>query len=165
MAHGVSSNTRLTGGIPVASAIALAGALLACLACVGCDGRPPSGSLYVRLQDDDPTVRIGAIMESAEKRDDKAMPYLVDRLDDSESDVRFFAYLALKELAGDVCDSMQWRYYDPPAKRAEALKRWRAWLRQRARRSRRSSRTQPAAVGPHDPNAPTAPRGTRKAAP
>ena len=162
MAPDGKSTPRPAGAVPGAAAAA-AGALLVCLLCGGCNGGSQPGSLYARLQDDDPSVRIEAVMEAAEKKDDKALPYLVDRLGDSESDVRFFAYMALKQLAGEVCESMQWRYYDPPAKRAEAQNRWRAWLRQRTA-SAPSAHSQPAAGGPSDPNAPRAPRGAGKAA-
>jgi HEAT repeat protein len=81
--------------------------------------------LYARLQHEDPSVRAAAIAKAARWRDDKAVPYLIDRLSDSEADVRLFAGVALRRITGL---DMGWRPYDPPAARARAERRWRAWL-------------------------------------
>ncbi len=53
------------------------------------------------------------------------VPYLVDRLSDTEEDVRFYAFLALRRITGET---MGYEYFSPPQKRAEAIQRWRAWL-------------------------------------
>jgi len=92
----------------------------------GCDGG--RGSLYQKFQHEDPSVRISAIVQAERLGDAKAFPYLVDRLTDSEADVRFFAIVALKRITGR---GMGYRYYDSPAKRAEAVMRWRNWLKGR----------------------------------
>ena len=98
---------------------------LACL--VG--GCGPSGEeLYRKLQDKDPSVRIAAAVRAAELKDEKAVPHLVERLSDGEDDVRFFAYIALRKITGQT---MGYRYYDPPQPRAEAIRRWREWMKQR----------------------------------
>ena len=81
--------------------------------------------LYARFQDEDPAVRIQAIHQAGCGKDKGAVPYLVDRLTDSEETARFFAIIALEEITGTT---MGWKYYDPPAKRAEAVNRWRGWL-------------------------------------
>jgi hypothetical protein len=49
----------------------------------------------------------------------------VDRLSDTESDVRLFAILALQDITGKT---MGYRHYDPPDRRIEAIQRWREWL-------------------------------------
>jgi len=91
----------------------------------------PSKPLLSRLQDEDPAARALAASEAARTRDAKALPYLVDRLSDSEPDVRLIASVALKDLAGaKVFAAMGWRFYDPPEERERAQERWRDWLRQ-----------------------------------
>lgn len=95
--------------------------LAACL--TGCDGSDKS--LYVRLQDEDPAVRIFAARRAGGIRDAKAVPYLIDRLSDSERDVRFFAVLALRKITGET---KGYKHYASARQRAEAELRWRAWL-------------------------------------
>ena len=86
---------------------------------------PPPADLYARLQHEDPSVRNRAIAIAGRTRDQGAVPYLVDRLTDSQKDVRFFAILSLKRITGETMD---YRYYDPPEKRKEAVRRWREWV-------------------------------------
>ena len=124
------SPTGVAANVPARIA---AGLWLAASVCAGCASGPtPPRSLYLRLQNEDPTVRAEAIAEAARTRDEKALPYLVDRLGDSESDVRLFADAALGEMAGPAWKAMGWRSYDPPDVRAQAQQRWRDWLRRRA---------------------------------
>ncbi len=90
-----------------------------------------SGSdLYAALQAEDPAVRIQAIHRAGQTQNTSSLPYLVDRLSDSQSDVRFFAIAALKRITGE---DMGWKYYDPPEKRVEAVARWRKYLADRPR--------------------------------
>ncbi|MCK4601773.1 MAG: HEAT repeat domain-containing protein [Phycisphaerae bacterium] len=98
---------------------------LAAIAAAGCNSRE---QLYRQFQDEDPDIRLRAIRQAGELKDPKAVPYLVDRLTDSESDVRFFAILALEKVTGRT---MGYRYWDPPAKRAEAVQKWRDYLQAR----------------------------------
>ncbi len=91
----------------------------------GCVGG--EASLYQKFQAEDPSLRIEAALEAARVRDPRAVSYLVDRLEDSEPDVRFFSFQALKEITGKT---MGWQYYDRPALRAVAVSKWRQWLRQ-----------------------------------
>ncbi len=83
------------------------------------------GDLYARLQHEDPTIRAEAIRAAARAGDAEAVPYLVDRLTDTEAEVRLFALTALRKITGRT---MGYRYYDAPAKRMEAVRRWRRWL-------------------------------------
>jgi HEAT repeat protein len=107
---------------------------LAALVSSGCDA--PGGTLYQRLQHEDPSVRIQAMCQAARQNDTEALPYLVDRLNDDEADVRFFAIVALEKMTGQ---RMGYEHYAPALERAEAVERWRQWLRRRGQ-----SATQPA---------------------
>jgi len=95
------------------------------LASILCGCAASNSALYRRLQSEDPDQRIRAAVRAAKSDDEKAVPYLVDRLEDSEEEVRFAAYMALKQITGKT---MGWRYYEPPERRAEAVRRWRQWL-------------------------------------
>ncbi len=100
--------------------------LLLVLAAAGCG---PSGpELYQQFQDEDPAVRIKAIVQAGKLKDQKSVPYLVDRLTDSESDVRFFAIIALQKITGEDKGYKPW---EPDAKRKEAVGRWRQYLEER----------------------------------
>jgi hypothetical protein len=85
------------------------------------------------LQDEDPAVRLEGIRLAAKTDDATALSYLVDRLTDSEADVRFFAILTLENLADLPTDRrLGYHYYDPPGRRSEAVKRWREWLAEKS---------------------------------
>ena len=84
--------------------------------------------LYQQFQHEDPSVRIGAVHEAGSSGDNKSLPYLVDRLSDSEADVRFYAIIALEKLTGQ---RRGYRYWAPVAEREKAVARWRRWLDER----------------------------------
>ena len=96
------------------------------LATTGC--RPAGPELYRQFQDEDPAVRIKAIVQAGKLRDQKSVPYLVDRLTDSESDVRFFAIVALEKITGE---DKGYEYWEPASERKKAVKRWREYLEER----------------------------------
>lgn len=81
--------------------------------------------LYANFQNEDPSVRMQAISQAGKLKDSGSLPYLVDRLTDSERDVRFLAILALERITGET---MGYRYYKPSQERAKAVQRWRQWL-------------------------------------
>jgi hypothetical protein len=88
-----------------------------------------TGTLYDRLQNEDPSVRIQAAVEAGNQKDKKAVPLLVDRLSDSDRDVRLFSGMALEKIVGhEVFETMGWRSFDPPEKRDQAVGRWRRWV-------------------------------------
>jgi len=89
---------------------------------VGCGG---SRDISAGFQAEDPAARIAAIRRAGQDKLVSALPYLVDRLTDSEAEVRMFAIIALKEITGLTHD---FRHYDPAALRQEAVERWRKWL-------------------------------------
>ena len=77
----------------------------------------------------DPGERIHAIVEAGEQGRQEAVPLLVDRLEDEDEAVRFFAIQSLERITGE---SRGYRYYDPPGLRARAVRRWRSWVQARA---------------------------------
>ncbi|MBT3200966.1 MAG: hypothetical protein HN350_13770 [Phycisphaerales bacterium] len=89
---------------------------------VGCD-KP--GDIASGFQNEDPKVRISAIRRAGQEKDQSATPYLVDRLSDSEAEVRMFSIIALKEITGLTNG---YRYYDPVVARDKAIEKWRLWL-------------------------------------
>ena len=89
---------------------------------VGCMGR---GDIAQDFQNEDPQVRIAAIRRAGRENRQTATPYLVDRLTDSEAEVRMFAISALKEITGLTHG---YRHYDKPASRMLAVEKWRNWL-------------------------------------
>ena len=93
----------------------------------GCGSPTPRSSLYQQLQDEDPSVRIQAIHHAGQAKDPQAVPYLVDRLSDSDSDVRFFAIVALQKITGQT---MGYDFYAPSPQRDAAIQRWRQWLQE-----------------------------------
>ena len=95
----------------------------------GCDGANPSNPLAMKLQHYDPNVRTEGIRQAARTKDPVALPYLVDRLTDSQPHVRFFAIKALREVSGQ---SFGYKHYQPPRQRWQAVLRWRQWLVGRA---------------------------------
>lgn len=97
----------------------------------GCGG-PPAWkklSVYEQLQHDDPAARLWGVVQVGRARDPKGLPYLVDRLTDSESEVRMFAIVSLRKITGQT---LGYRYRDLPTVRAKSVARWREWLRRRA---------------------------------
>ena len=103
--------------------LAAAGAVL--LSCAGgCGGRP---SLYQRLQRDQFDVTTRAVVEAGERREMKAAPYLVDRLEHESPSVRMGAIGSLRRITGQ---DLAYSWYGPEPERREAVKRWRQWLQQ-----------------------------------
>jgi len=89
----------------------------------GC--RHPGDNLAADFQSEDPSQRVRAVVEAGQTKDSAAVPFLVDRLTDSQQEVRFFAIIALERITGQT---MGYNYYDPPDERAAAVARWRQWL-------------------------------------
>ena len=73
----------------------------------------------------EPASRIRAIRAAADRRDLTAVPLLVDRLEDEDEAVRFYAIAALRRL---TARDHGYRYYHPAAARDRAVKRWRQAL-------------------------------------
>ena len=97
--------------------------LAACLWAAGCG--MSDRQLCRAFQDEDPDARIAAVLHVNRTRNLQALPYVIERLTDEESDVRFAAIRTLEDLTGET---KGYRYYDPPDQREQALQRWRQWL-------------------------------------
>jgi len=113
--------------------------------CLSAPAMPGCGwNLFARrdicadLQHEDPSVRLAAIHRAGREKVPEAVPYLVDRLTDSEEEVRFFAIIALKRITGM---DHGYRYSDSGARREQSVERWRQWL---TRGRRKAASTRPA---------------------
>ncbi len=84
------------------------------------------------LQSPDPAARIRAIVDVAEAGETSAVPALVDRLEDEDEAVRFYAIEALKRLTGR---DLGYRYYESAYERRPAVQRWRRYVRRHAART------------------------------
>ena len=80
------------------------------------------------LQSELGSERIAACIRAGQQRDESVLPLLVDRLEDSDADVRLFAIGALKKITGQ---DLGYRCYASESKRSEAVQKWRNWLVQR----------------------------------
>jgi hypothetical protein len=94
------------------------------LCCGGCAAQPES--LASRLQSQDPSVRIQAMVDAADSNDRQSLPYIVENLSSPESDVRFFAYIALKKITGLT---MGYEFYGDSGQHQRAVMLWREWLK------------------------------------
>lgn len=94
------------------------------LACgIGC--RADRSEPAFRIESPDPAERIRSIRAAAEAGDAASIPQLVDRLDDEDESVRFFAIAALARLTGQRFD---YRAFDPPTARRASVARWREYV-------------------------------------
>ena len=66
-------------------------------------GCTSSNRLADRLQSESVSERIKACIEAGEECDRTVLPLLVERLEDDDADVRFFAILALKKITHKDC--------------------------------------------------------------
>lgn len=98
----------------------------------GCEATTPKvGTVARRLQAEDPAVRIQAAVEAGNTGDKEVVPLLVDRLTDTDSDVRFYAGMALEKILGqELSQQMGWVSYDPADQRNQAVTRWRRWVKE-----------------------------------
>ena len=75
----------------------------------------------------DPKLRIRAIRAAGQRRDVQVVPLLVDRLEDEDEAVRFYAIQALERITGMA---LGYLYYKPASHRGRAVDRWRRYLHQ-----------------------------------
>jgi hypothetical protein len=78
------------------------------------------------LGSDSAPSAIPAIKDAADRDDRKAIPRLVQDLDDHDSAIRFAAISALKRMTGQ---DLGYNYYDSEWIRRSAVQRWRQWLK------------------------------------
>jgi HEAT repeat protein len=106
-------------------AIKLGAAFIATLAIGGCMVSPePVGDVMTSLQSTDPSLRARAVVKAGNNQDPRAIPLLIDRLEDPDPSVRMFAGTALRKITGE---DMGWLFYESAHTRQEAVKRWRQW--------------------------------------
>jgi hypothetical protein len=91
----------------------------------GCTAARPHDRATIQSQN--PSERILAIRTAAETKDQGAVPLLVDRLEDEDEAVRFFAIIALDKITGE---RFGYDYAQPANLRAKAVERWREYVRQ-----------------------------------
>jgi hypothetical protein len=77
------------------------------------------------LTDPDPTAKIPAIRLSVQNKDMTATKSLVKDLNSDDPAVRFYAIEGLRKLTNE---DYGYHYYDDQDQRAEAIKRWEAWV-------------------------------------
>jgi HEAT repeat protein len=80
------------------------------------------------LNSPDPRERATAALHAGQTKDTSAVPLLVDRLEDPDPAVRFYAIEALRRITGE---DFGYAYYQSDAERAHAVERWRNYLEQR----------------------------------
>jgi len=90
----------------------------------GCSA-PTSSLTLADLESPDPAVRIQAIKWAGENKIAQAVPLLVDRLQEPDTSVRFFAIVSLKKITGT---DHGFDYKANPAQRGQAVRRWREML-------------------------------------
>ena len=87
---------------------------------------PEAGTIYQRLQNEDPAVRSEAIVQAGKTKNTRTVPLLIDRLSDTESDVRMLAGIALRKITGK---DFGWRSWNSRTDRDNAIRRWRQWVK------------------------------------
>jgi hypothetical protein len=105
----------------------LAGGML--LPAPGCAGDASRQSLYQRLQSSDHDEVVAAVVEAGRRKDDRAVPYLVDLLDNDGADVRMFSIESLRNITGQ---DFAYSPYDDNLKRRASVEEWRKWLAERS---------------------------------
>lgn len=100
----------------------------------GCEA---GGSYHAKFTDHDPSVRLWAVHHAGDTKDQAAVPYLIDRLSDSDKTVRLFAIMALEKITGT---RRGYVVYAPAEEREKAIEEWRRW---QASRQKLSPATQP----------------------
>ena len=80
----------------------------------------------ISINSDSAPSEIPAIKRAAENKDRRAIPRLVQDLDDNDPAVRFAAINALRRITGE---DFGYRYYDSAYDRRPAVARWQLWLK------------------------------------
>lgn len=101
-------------------AAGLAGSILLGAACA----KP--WTYQANINSDDVSERIIAIRQAGEQKDRATVPILVDRLEDEDDAVRFYAILALEKITGR---RLGYDYAQSDAQRAGSVRIWREYLK------------------------------------
>jgi len=106
----------------------------------GCNANRP---VRANIQSPDAAQRIRAIKNAADSGDVAAIPLIVDRLEDEDQAVQFFAILALERLTGK---RLGYEVGQSSSERVAAIDRWRAYVDQ-GRSKRSINREEPIHAG------------------
>lgn len=101
----------------------IGGFAIALIALAGCAS---VGPYRARISSEEPAERILGIREAAQSRDWGAVPLIVDRLEDEDEAVRFYAILALERITGE---RFGYDYAQPSFERAASVSRWRSYIK------------------------------------
>ncbi|MBX3395644.1 MAG: HEAT repeat domain-containing protein [Phycisphaerae bacterium] len=82
---------------------------------------------HANIQSESAGDRILAIRAAGEAKDLAAVPLIVDRLEDEDDGVRFFAILALERITGT---RLGYDYAADFEQRTRSVERWREYVRQ-----------------------------------
>lgn len=91
------------------------------LSLVGCRGAPVRPDVYAS----DPESRIAGLIAAAESDDPDMLAVLLEAMADDDTAVRMFAAESLRRR---TAKDFGYRAYDPPARRDQAIARWRQYL-------------------------------------
>ena len=94
----------------------------------GCNANRP---VRANIQSADAAERIRAIKKAADTGDVTAVPLIVDRLEDEDQAVQFFAILALERLTGK---RLGYEVGQPSTERVAAIDRWREYVDQKGQK-------------------------------
>lgn len=86
---------------------------------------PPRAHYPESLNSQRPDERVCAVCHAGQIKDRAAIGLLIDRLDDEDEAVRFFAIIALERMTGT---RLGYFYHDPESQRRQAVQRWREYL-------------------------------------
>ncbi len=106
----------------------------------GCGPRP----YRANIQSESVNERILGVRAAAEAKDADSVPLLVDRLEDEDDAVRFFAILALEKITGE---RFGYNYASPAQQRAVSVEQWRAYVRKGGGRNKASPAELPGESG------------------
>lgn len=81
-----------------------------------------------KMESIEPGDRIEAIVKATRQGNEALIPAIVDRLDDEDAAVRFYAILSLERLVGK---RLGYSYAAPASERRKAVQAWRQFLAQR----------------------------------
>lgn len=106
------------------------GFILFALAAAGCGGY--SGPRDI--SNDDPAIKIPAIVRAVRENDRSQVPRLVDELDNADPAVRFYAIEALRRLSGEDFD-YDWTE-DDRLERQRMIRPWREYVQKQSAEAR-----------------------------
>jgi hypothetical protein len=100
----------------------------------GCSTRTLGLATYTRdIQSPDPCIRMKAVIYAGNSKDKRAVPLLVDRLEDEDEAVRVATNESLKQITGK---DFGYRSFDPPYVRAKSVEQWRQWMNEQVNKKK-----------------------------